>query len=429
MTDAHGYLRRVELVKESIKQAENVTDFNKLKIIEFVNYYQLKGVGWGRLHKYLYTLRNVAVWLAKDFDKVNRKYIEELIRKIDGEHEIKRKIGVIVKKEKKFFTIHTRNDYRDCVKIFWRWLKGLEDERIYPDEVRWIRSLRNNGRKLPEELLTEEDIKKMVDAADNPRDKAIIFCLYETGARIGELAAAKIKHCVFDKYGAQLIVDGKTGMRRVRLVSSVPLLSSWISFHSNRDNPDAPLWIGIGKKNKTEAVSYNAISMMLKGIARKAGVTKHIYPHLFRHSRATELAKYLTEAQLKEVCGWTQGSDVASVYIHLSGKSTDDALLRLNGIVDSQIEKPESKLKPKKCERCDFVNPATNKFCGRCSAVLDLETAIQLESAQENFINLAEKASESDRKKLFEIKKEWKPEREGELEDIIRRIVRQEIKK
>jgi len=50
-----------------------------------------------------------------------------------------------------------------------------------------------------------------VSSAINPRDKAFISLLYESGCRIGELLNLKIKNVEFDANGAVLIVNVKTG--------------------------------------------------------------------------------------------------------------------------------------------------------------------------------------------------------------------------
>ncbi len=67
-----------------------------------------------------------------------------------------------------------------------------------------------------------------------------------------------------------------------------------------------------------------------------AGIQKRgLYLHLFRHSRATELASYLTEAQMKQYFGWVRNSDTPSVYVHMGGRDVDRALLRYYGVVVS----------------------------------------------------------------------------------------------
>lgn len=89
--------------------------------------------------------------------------------------------------------------------------------------------------------------------------------------------------------------------------------------------------------------------------------------------RATYLANFLTDAQMKEYFGWQQGSKMAAVYVHLSGRDVDNALLKEYGIKNDN-EKKESILKAKECLRCKQVNQATNKFCSRCGMPLDEES-------------------------------------------------------
>lgn len=121
---------------------------------------------------------------------------------------------------------------------------------------------------------------------------------------------------------------------------------------------------------------------MLKELALKAGIRKRVYPHLFRHSRATHLASHLTEAQMKQYFGWTQSSRMASTYVHLSGRDVDGALLKLQGI-DIQEKKNESELKVALCSRCNERNSPSSKFCARCGSPLNLETGLKLDEARE----------------------------------------------
>ncbi|GAH95915.1 unnamed protein product, partial [marine sediment metagenome] len=101
------------------------------------------------------------------------------------------------------------------------------------------------------------------------------------------------------------------------------------------------------------------------------------YPHLFRHSRATHLANVLTEAQLREFFGWTKRSEMTSIYVHLSGRDVDKALLKHYGRKHEEPETIADNLTPKTCPRCSLENPATARFCSRCSCALDMKVAIE----------------------------------------------------
>jgi len=270
----------------------------------------------------------------------------------------------------------TKHDYKVILKKFYKSLGGSEE---FPDQVKWIKpNFKKNNHKLPEELLTEEDVRKLVEAAGHPRDKAFILVLYESGCRIGEILNLRIKNVLFDENGAVLLVNGKTGQRRVRIIASAPLLSVWLNNHPFRESPDSPLWIVVGTKNHSQPLTYPSVATQLRKIAKRAGIKKKVNPHAFRHARATFLANNLTEAQMKEYFGWVQSSGMAAVYVHLSGRDVDNAILRLNGLEVAEKKENES-LKIRNCARCMERNSSLSKFCSRCGSPLDIKIAIELD--------------------------------------------------
>ena len=330
-----------------------ITRRNKKLIMDFVEYSFARGLTTVRVVKYIFHLTKLAELLGKDFDKATKKDIQRVIAKIEREN----------------YSAWTKKDFRSMLKRFYKW---LNDDKGYPEQVRWIKStISKKDVKLPEELLTEDDIRKMVEVCSNSRDKALIFALYESGARIGEIASLKIKDVKFDEYGSIIIVKGKTGMRRVRLIASDPYLRAWLNDHPMKNDPEAPLWI----KTNNEPITYSTISKLIKKIAKKAGIKKRVHAHLFRHSRATFLAQYLTEAQLSHYLGWVQGSKMASIYVHLSGRDMDKALLGIYGI-KLEEKKEEEKLKPKICPRCKERNAYNAVFCSRCGLPLEIKSAM-----------------------------------------------------
>jgi integrase/recombinase XerD len=359
--DIHGYDKRIESILRRIDKSAIYED-DKIKLLEFYRWSLAQGLSKARISKYLDTLERILQTLDKPLLEANKSDIEDFVRKI----------------ESKDYSEWTKHDYKVILKIFYKWLRGSED---YPEEVRWIRARVKNNHMLPEEVLTEEDIKRLVNAATNLRDKAFILTLYESGCRIGEFLPLKLKNIQFDTYGALLIVNGKTGMRRVRIVASAPKLALWIDNHPMRDRPEMPLWISHGPKNRFKQLSYSAMKSMLKKVAKRAGIQKRVYPHLFRHSRATYLANHLTESQLKQFLGWVQASKMASIYVHLSGRDVDNALLKLQGI-EVGNHKDDSELKLIGCKKCGKQNSPTSKFCNTCGAPLSPKVAIQVDDTR-----------------------------------------------
>jgi len=357
MEDLYKSERRIESALSKIKNS-NISERNKGLIVKFHEDCFSEGLGSLRVLKYLYTLYNLVSWLGKDFDKASIDDIKSLVGKI----------------ERSDYAEWTKHDYKVALKRFYKWLRKSDE---YPPEVKWIKAvMKNNRTKLPEELLTEEEVKKLIIAAKTPRDKAIVSVLYESGVRLGELLSLKIKNVQFDKYGAVLSVHGKTGYRRVRTIFSTPYLTDWINKHPDKDNPESPLWVTDDYRKKQ--IGYGRIKELLLSIKKGTDVKKKVNPHNFRHSRATFLANHLTEAQLKEMFGWVQNSYMASVYVHLSGRDVDSALLKTYGIEQDKENGNESELKPRECIRCKKVNPVTNKFCSMCGMVLDERTIVEV---------------------------------------------------
>jgi integrase len=358
----HDYDKRLLRYKNLIIESKKITARSKELIFKFIEACIRDGLSKARQTKYFELLKGIAEKLGKDLDKVSKSDIEWLVSEIEQAN----------------YSAWTKQSYKTALKKFYRWLHGMPRGE-YPDLVKWIKlGSKVNNDKLPEDLLTEEEVLKLIEATPHPRDKALIALLWDGGLRIGEVGTLRLKNVTFDNYGGVLIVRGKKGMRRVRTVWSVPYLANWLESHPDRDNPEAPLWVKLGIEGDNGAMNYDGIRKQIITAAKKAGIKKRIHPHLFRHSRATYMAKYLTEAQMKEYFGWVQSSDMAAMYVHLSGRDVDDAILRMHGL---KKEEEEDKPKAVKCPRCRKVNGLQAKFCYNCGAPLDLKIMMELEES------------------------------------------------
>ena len=337
--------------------------YDNSKLIEkFLNNCIASGLGKLRISKYTQQLKWLSENLEKGFDKATRDDIEKLVVKINRNDD---------------WSEWTKYDYKVALKKFYKWFNGGEECHAV---AKWITTkISKCNNKLPEDLLAEEDVKKLVEFAPTIRDKAYIITLYETGCRNGEMLSLKIKSVSFESQGTILRVHGKTGARRVMVITATPYLRDWINNHPLKDEPNAPLWIMTDGKALTQAGS----SALLKRVAKKANVKKKVNPHNFRHTRATHLANHLTEAQMKQYLGWTQSSDMAATYVHLSGRDTDNAILGMHGLKQEDVKKTQ-KLKPTKCMRCGEINKSTSKFCDKCGAILDLKTAVEFEEKKKD---------------------------------------------
>jgi integrase len=333
----------------------------KADILSFQRDCLANGIGPARILRYLDDLPKIAERLEKDFKKARSDDIKDILIKFD-------KLDI---------SDSSKLEIRKTLKKFYKWLNGGQE---YPESVKWLKTgLVKNGHKLPEELITQDEVKKIIEAARSPRDRALISLMWETGCRAGEILTLQIKHISFEDNLTRVLVDGKTGPRRIPVIDSTPYLAEWIENHPFKSDPNSYLWVGIGTVGRNNMLSYAAFRKMISELGKKIGIKKRLNPHNFRHSRSTYLAKHLTEAQMEQYLGWVTGSNMPATYVHLSGRDMDDCILKLNGEKPKHENRVESILSPKTCPRCTMLNKATGKFCTRCGAVLDIDTAIKMQ--------------------------------------------------
>lgn len=342
--------------EEKLLEKSSISFENKDLIRSFVNFKTAEKVKLPRINMYMSTLRLMAERYLEDRD----------FRDITKEDMI----DIVAKIERGYHSDWTKYSYEVIIKTFYRWL-GMTDV------IEWIKAKPPGNKKLPEDLITEEEVKAMINVAITLRDKAFIACLYEGGFRIGEIGGLAIKDVTFDNYGAIVMVNGKTGMRRVRLIFAMPYLAQWLELHPTKDDKNAPVWVLQGRGAKRNCMTYQAWRNQLQRIAERAGVRCKVNPHNFRHSRATALASHLTDSQLDEYLGWVPGSKMASVYVHLSGRDLDKELLKMYGIED--IEEKKGELLSVQCPHCRTLNTSGAQICNNCRMPLTVDEVIRKE--------------------------------------------------
>jgi len=291
--DIHNFKRRLELIEQLLRR-QKLPRKELSKIWQFRDQCFADGLGMPRVVKYLASLKSLHKLTPWNVQRANKRQI----------------IAIQAKIERSEWSGWTKHDYKLALRKYLAYC-GRSDLAAL------VRLPKVHGYKLPEELLDQEDIQALLDVAGDEQYRAFLYCLYESGCRIGELLSLQRKHIRYDAQGIILTVDGKTGMRRVRLLESAPDLDVWISCRSLK--PDQAIFPN----------TYRAYTKHLRTLAIRAGIEKRVYPHLFRHSRATYLASYLTEAQLCSYMGWTIGSAMPRIYVHLAGADLDAALARV----------------------------------------------------------------------------------------------------
>jgi integrase len=356
-TDLEGELMRLERA--------DIPESDKKKIKEFVYDIRLAGLSISRQYFYAIRLRQIASLIPDGFLNPSVSDAKMVLSTL-----MSGKIGRRVKghNHNSSYSEWEIENYKSTLKKFYPWLLKREN----PECIAWIKTNNHPNKNIkPDNMITEVEMEKIVNALKNSRDKAVIYTLYDSGCRIGEILTLKNRDVEFDEYGAILSVTGKTGFRKVRVVgNSISYLREWQNTHPDRNNPDAWFFCGIESENKGKKLEHaNVYKFMRKGI-HDAKIERRIYPHLFRHTRATILATRVTEAPLEAQMGWVHGSKMTQTYVHLSGRDQDKAILKAYGI-ETKDDEPIESNKPIPCPRCKEPNDKINRFCWKCGMILD----------------------------------------------------------
>ena len=379
--EVHDWEHKIDLLYKQMESEFSTANFELIK--KYDREMVSQGIKKPTRYVHLSRLKNLTRLLKKDWKEAAKEDMKNIIFQImdrysdDGQD-----------------TEYTY-DHKKVLKIFMRWYKLGNRSYQYclkkykngdPDETEDIVMKKPKSRLKGDDLISDEEREWLLDACGNQRDKAIIDVALDGGIRPGELLTLRIKNVTQDKKGYVINVEGKTGVRAVRLIQSTANLARWISEHPFKENPNAPLWIILEKTKYGQHLTYNAVRSLLGRTCDKLKekhpqFDKRVFLNLFRHTEATKTAKWMSHAITKKRHGWSPGSKMPDRYQHLINADVDEVIFDHYGIETGEEEKPKL---PLKCPICQMINPAGAISCSQCGRPLDLESAIKLEENEKS---------------------------------------------
>ena len=341
---------------------------------------------------------------------------------------------------------------------FFRWLYYPD---ITPSKKRPIPTIMQNIPKIkrkevscykPTDLWTEEDDVLFYKYCPSVRDRCWHAITRDTGCRPHELLKLKIKDVILRQLEggyqiAKITVNGKTGVRNVRLNNSYPFLKEWLSngHHPFPSTLNAPLFCGIGKKNTGRRITIGTMQsvyenykkryfpklledpLILEEDKRKIRdlLRKPWNLYIRRHTAATEISKRLKDSVLiDQYMGWSHAGNTRQKYQHYYSDDGIDAMLLADGIPVSSstsfLGATKGLLKPKICPNCEESNKPDSKFCVKCKFVLSFDL---FNEAIEEKAKAAKESEET--KKMFEkmqdvLDKRMKEQAEKEAKELMK---------
>ena len=186
------------------------------------------------------------------------------------------------------------------------------------------------AKHLPD-VLTFQEIEAIsasidVSTAEGTRNKAIIETLYSCGLRVSELVSLKLSCLYFDVGFVRIIGKGD----KERLVPVGAPAIKYINIY--RQNIRVHLAVMPGNEDilflnrRGRKLTRVMIFMIIKDAAKKAGITKNISPHTFRHSFATHLVEGGADLRAVQEMLGHESITTTEIYTHLNREYLRDTL-------------------------------------------------------------------------------------------------------
>jgi site-specific recombinase XerD len=249
--------------------------------------------------------------------------------------------------ERRKFSPRTIETYQECLAIFFRQNPKPVNEVTKKDVREFLEKLMEDGKaggtihvylnalkfyfeeilgrnfrlnikyskrpeKLPE-VLTQEEVVKVLDSIKNPKHKLMISLLYGAGLRVSELLNLKVNEINFEnKYG--FVRHGKGNKDRIFILPEKILFSLKELISVENLSNENYLFL----TNRAERYSPRTISEIIKTACKINGIKRKIHPHTMRHSFATHLIQNGNSVNEVQALLGHKSPETTMIYVHLA---------------------------------------------------------------------------------------------------------------
>lgn len=217
------------------------------------------------------------------------------------------------------------------IKAFYKYL--LMESIISSDPTQLLEAPKI-ARKLPD-VLTIEDINQIIDAIDlskneGARNRAMMETLYSCGLRVSELVNLKISN-LFLKDGFVKVI-GKGDKERLVPIGSVAIkqINNYKNEVRTHIEPLKACEDILFLSRRGGKLSRVMVFTIIKQLAQKIGLKKHISPHTFRHSFATHLIDGGADLRAVQEMLGHESITTTEIYTHLDREYLRDAIIQFH---------------------------------------------------------------------------------------------------
>ena len=197
----------------------------------------------------------------------------------------------------------------NSIKFFYEIVHGMPN-RFYSIE-------RPRKEKQLPEVLSKEEVIRIIDNTNNIKHKCIVGLLYSSGLRRSELLNLTVTD--IDSKRMVVIVKNGKGKKDRHSILSPSILKDLKSYY--REFRPSKFLFESPKGNK---YSSSSVLSIVDSAAKKAGITRKVTPHMLRHSFATHLLENGTDIRHIQILLGHSSTKTTEIYTHVANRSFMD---------------------------------------------------------------------------------------------------------
>jgi integrase/recombinase XerD len=187
-------------------------------------------------------------------------------------------------------------------------------------------------RTLPD-VLAFDEIEALIGGIDlskpeGGRNKAILETMYSCGLRVSEVVGLRVSCLYLDVGYIRVIGKGD----KERLVPIGESATKYIRIYQQEIRPHVPIKTGnediLFLNRRGSKLTRVMIFLIIRDLARQAGITKNISPHTFRHSFATHLVEGGADLRAVQEMLGHESITTTEIYTHLDREYLRETLHR-----------------------------------------------------------------------------------------------------
>lgn len=254
-------LQNYEIKRKETELSTNVISFPELEL--YLGRMRYRNCAEGTIKQYRTTLMDFLVFVGKPVQKINEGDVMRFLNYYEEARQIKKR---------------TKDGKRRIISSFFTYLLNngyLPDGNpmVRVDPIEYTATVR--------QALTAREVEKLrIACGTNVRDNVVLELFLATGCRVSEVVNMKLEN--MDLKAESVKVLGKGDKERIVFLGAraIEFLEQYIG--ERREGA-----VILSNRAPYQGLKKNALENIVRGISKKAGLERRVFPHLLRHTFAT----------------------------------------------------------------------------------------------------------------------------------------------